>query len=209
MIYGILLAAGRSARMGQPKQLLLWRGRPLVRHVAEMALASRLKGLVVVLGAEAQAAREALAGLAGPVQTVECADYSTGQAASLRCGLAALPGSASAAVVLLVDQPLVGPALLDQLIDAFEADPSALAVVPRYEGRRGNPALLAAGLFDELRGLAGDVGARDVLERHAERVRWLDLADPAILLDADTPEAYARLRESGEGRGEHASPRPS
>ncbi|HMQ30137.1 MAG TPA: nucleotidyltransferase family protein [Chloroflexaceae bacterium] len=209
MIYGVLLAAGRSARMGQPKQLLTWRGRPLVRHAAETALASRLAGLVVVLGAEAPAVRAALAGMGGPVQTVECADYSAGQAASLRCGLAALPGSARAAVVLLVDQPLVGPELLDRLIDAFEADPAALAVVPRYQGRRGNPALLAAGLFDELRELAGDTGARALLERHAGRVRWLDWPDPAVLLDADTPEAYARLRDSDEGRGEHASPRPS
>lgn len=189
-IYGVLLAAGMSARMGRPKQLLAWGGRPLVRHVAEVALASRLAGLVVVLGAAADEARSALIGLDGPVQTVQCADYAEGQAASLRAGLNALPGAARGAVVLLVDMPLVGPALIDALVGAFEAAPAALAVVPRHRGRRGNPVLLAADLFAELRALDGDTGARAVLERHADRVAWLDVDDPAVLTDMDTPEAY-------------------
>lgn len=206
MIYGVLLAAGLSSRMGRPKQLLDWRGRPLVRHMAEAALASRLEGLVVVLGADAPAARGALVGLDGPVQTVECADYAQGQAESLRSGLGALPAAATGAVVLLVDQPLVGPALIDRLVAAFAAEPMALAVVPRHQGRRGNPVLLAAALFPELQALTGDVGARGVLERHAAQVRWLELDDPAVLLDADTPEAFARLRANQEGQGEPPSP---
>ncbi|NTU84696.1 MAG: nucleotidyltransferase family protein [Chloroflexales bacterium] len=205
MIYGVLLAAGMSLRMGRPKQLLPWRGRPLVRHIAEVALASRLAGLVIVLGAGAQEARAALVGLSGPVETVQCDDYAAGQAASLRCGLAALPAAATAAVVLLVDQPLVGAPLVDHLIVVYEADPGALAVVPRYQGRRGNPVLLAAGLFADLRALEGDMGARAVLERHAAAVCWLDIEDPAVVADADTPEAYASLRENDEGQGEVSS----
>jgi molybdenum cofactor cytidylyltransferase len=199
MIFGILLAAGLSSRMGRPKQLLEWEGRPLVRHVAEAALASRLAGLVVVLGAEAEAARGALEGLGGPVQTVESADYASGQAASLRSGLSSLPASVKAAVVLLVDMPLVGPALIDQLIAAYEGHPDALAVVPRYRGRRGNPVLLAAGLFDELQSVEGDRGARAVLERHGERTHWLDVDDAAVVSDADTPEAYQQMQNPGWG----------
>jgi molybdenum cofactor cytidylyltransferase len=194
MFYVILLAAGQSARMGQPKQLLDWHGRPLVRHMAEVALSSRLDGAVVVLGAYAPAVRAALDGLSGPLELVACADYAAGQAASLRCGLATLPSEAGAALVLLVDQPLVTPALIDQLCAAFVADPTALAVVPRYQGRRGNPVLLSAGLFAELRTLEGDHGARDLLQRHAARVRWLDLDDPAVVTDLDTPADYRRLR---------------
>ena len=201
MIYGILLAAGLSSRMGQAKQLLAWRDRPLVRHAAEMALASRLAGLVVVLGAGAEAAREGLAGLSGPVQTVQNDDYASGQASSLRCGLGALPATASAAVVLLADMPLVGPALINSLITAYETAPAALAVVPRYGGRRGNPVLLAAGLFAELRALEGDTGARPVLERHADHVIWLDLADPAVVTDIDTPEAYKNVSQGDRGLG--------
>lgn len=198
MIFGVLLAAGMSSRMGRPKQLLEWRGRPMVRHVAEQALASRLSGLVVVTGADATAARAALVGLDGPVQTVENPDYAAGQAGSLRAGLAVLPGSTEAALVLLVDQPLVTPALIDAVLDAYEADRSCLAVVPSYQGRRGNPVLLAAPLFAELATLAGDVGARAVLERHAERVCWLAVDDPAAVTDVDTPEAYQGLHGAGE-----------
>lgn len=198
MIFGVLLAAGMSSRMGRPKQLLEWRGRPMVRHVAEQALASRLSGLVVVTGADATAARAALVGLDGPVQTVENSDYAAGQAGSLRAGLSVLPGSTEAALVLLVDQPLVTPALIDAVLDAYEADRSCLAVVPSYQGRRGNPVLLAAPLFAELASLAGDVGARAVLERHADRVCWLDVDDPAAVTDVDTPEAYRGLHGAGQ-----------
>ncbi len=195
-----------SSRMGQPKQLLRWHGRPLVRHVAEVALASRLAGLVVVLGAEAPAMRAALMGLAGPIVTVQCNDYQDGQAASLRCGLAALPTAVTATIVLLVDQPLVSPTLVDRLIATFEADAGALAVVPRYQGRPGNPVLLAAGLFAELQTLVGDTGARPVLERHAADVHWLDLDDSAVVTDADTPERFASLAERDGGQGAIIAP---
>ena len=194
MIYGILLAAGLSSRMGRAKQLLAWHGLPLVRYAAEVALASRLTGLLVVVGAGAEAVREGLAGLGGPVQTVQNDDYASGQASSLRCGLAALPATAVAVVVLLADMPLVSPALIDSLIAAHEAAPAALAVVPRYQGRRGNPVLLAAGLFAELQALDGDTGARPVLQRHADTVIWLDLDDPAVVTDIDTPEAYEQMQ---------------
>jgi molybdenum cofactor cytidylyltransferase len=194
MIYGVLLAAGLSSRMGRVKQMLEWQGKPLVRHAAEVALASQLAGLVVVLGAEAGTIRGALVGLNGPVQTVENADFAEGQASSLRSGLSSLPASAIAAVVLLVDMPLVKPALIDQLIAAYKQEPDCLAVVPRYQGRRGNPVLLAAPLFDELRGLTGDTGARAVLGRYESKIRWLDVDDAAVVTDTDTPEAYEQLR---------------
>lgn len=193
IVYGILLAAGRSARMGRPKQLLLWQGRPLVRHVAEVALASRLAGLVVVLGAYAEEVAGALGDLNGAVRRAPCAEYSRGQAASLRCGLEALPSGVGAVVVLLVDQPRVTAELINRLIAAFEAAPEAAAVAPRYRGQRGTPVLLAERLFAEVRALEGDLGARPVLARYAEVVRWLDVDDPAVVEDVDTPEDYERL----------------
>ncbi len=193
MIYGLLLAAGRSSRMGQPKQLLPWQGRPLVRHVAEVALASQLAGLVVVLGAAAQETRTALQGMHGATTLVDCPDFATGQAASLRCGLGALPPTTSAVVVLLVDQPLITTELLNRMVQLFTEHPGTVAVVPRYEGRRGNPTLLAATLFADLQRLEGDRGARDLLQLHADRISWLDLDDPAVVVDLDTPEAYRAL----------------
>ncbi|MCS6879971.1 MAG: nucleotidyltransferase family protein [Oscillochloridaceae bacterium] len=193
IVHGILLAAGRSARMGRPKQLLLWQGRPLVRHVAEVALASRLAELVVVLGAYAEEVAGALEDLNGAVRRVRCVEYARGQATSLRCGLEALPSGVSAVVVLLVDQPRVTPELINRLIAAFEAAPEAVAVAPRYRGQRGTPTLLAERLFADVRALEGDLGARPVLARYADAVRWLDLDDPAVVEDMDTPEDYEHL----------------
>lgn len=194
MTYGILLAAGSSSRMGRPKQLLGWGDKPLVRHVAEQALASRMTGLVIVIGAAADQVRAALVGLDGPVLIVENADHASGQASSLRAGLSALPATARAALVLLVDQPLVSTALLDRLIAAYDEQPEALAVVPAYRSRRGNPVLLSSELFAELRGLSGDVGARQVLAANADRVRWVEVDDPAVVTDMDTPEDYAGMQ---------------
>lgn len=195
MITGILLAAGTSSRMGAAKQLLPWRGEPLVRHVARQALESDLEELVVVLGHEAAAVEAALDGLA--VRCVRNADYAMGQASSLRAGLQALPPFAAATVVLLCDQPLVAPALINEITAAFrQATPPPVAVIPRYEGQRGNPVLLARPLFAELMTLEGDEGARRVLQRHGPGVRWLDVADAAAVTDVDTLEEYETLSTS-------------
>jgi molybdenum cofactor cytidylyltransferase len=211
MITGILLAAGTSSRMGAPKQLLPWRGEPLVRHAARQALGSKLDGLIAVLGHEAAAVEAALAGL--PLRCVRNEGYASGQASSLRAGLAALPSEAEAALVLLCDQPLVSPALIDEILAAFRQPlPDAkdvarqgenlqrsafpVAVIPRYEGQRGNPVLLARPLFAQLMGLEGDEGARRVLGRHATRVRWLDVGDAAAVTDVDTLEEYRALNTS-------------
>jgi molybdenum cofactor cytidylyltransferase len=181
--------------MGQAKQLLTWRGQPLVHYVAEQALTSRLMtGLVVVVGAEAESVRAALVGLAGPVMIVQNANYASGQASSLRVGLGALPAAARSALVLLVDQPLVSPTLIDGMISAHAADPDALAIIPHYRGRCGNPVLLTRAIFDELRLLEGDVGAREVLARHAGDVRKIAIDDPAVVSDMDTPEDYAGMQ---------------
>ncbi len=204
-IHGILLAAGNSLRMHRPKQLLPWQGRPLVRHVAETALASRLASLVVVVGAEATAVRQALAGLSGPITIVACPDYAQGLAASLRCGLGALPAATIGVVILLVDQPQIAAGLIDRLISAFVTAPEVPAVIPRYQGQRGNPVLLAAQLFAELQTLEGDVGARAILARYAATVRWLDVDDPAVVEDIDTPEAYERSQQRAYGPADERS----
>lgn len=204
MIYGILLTAGMSARMGQPKQLLDWHGQPLVRHVVQQALVSNLAGLVVVTGFAAAATQASLASAEAdnpviPLYICFNPAYREGQATSLRAGLAELPADAQAVLVLLVDQPLVTPALMNQMLAAFQAQPSGatVAVVPTYRGQQGNPVLLSRALFAELRDLSGDEGARGVLRRHAQRVHWLPVDDPAVVMDADTPEQYQALHEQG------------
>jgi molybdenum cofactor cytidylyltransferase len=187
-IYGLLLAAGQSVRMGQPKQLLSWRGQPLVAHIAAEALAVPLTGLVVVVGAAEDAVRAALRNL--PVTIVPNPDFAAGLSTSLATGLRALPATADAAMILLVDQPLVTARLMRQLINAYQSRLDVLAVIPRYRGQRGNPVIIAAPLFNELYQLSGDSGARTVLERYSDQICWLDVDDPAVVTDVDTPAAW-------------------
>ncbi len=197
MIYGILLAAGLSSRMGQPKQLLQWHGQPLIAHVVAQACRSRLDGLVVVTGAGAESTAAVLSGVATdhamPVLVCFNPDYAQGQATSLRAGLAELPEHVHAVVVLLVDQPLITPTLINCLLDAHQQHPAMLAVVPTYQGQRGNPVLLTQPLFAAVQQIEGDSGARAVLQQHAAQVLWLEVDDPAVVQDMDTPQAYSDL----------------
>lgn len=187
-VAAVLLAAGESRRMGRPKQLLPWGGVSLVRHAAQTALASCADGLFVVVGCYADAVRAELAGL--PLTIVENPDYADGQASSLRCAIAAVTAY-QAALVLLSDQPLVTAATLDGLIGRWR-ETGALAVVPRYQGQRGNPVLVDRCLFAELLALQGDSGARQLFERYASQIVWVE-ADRSVVVDVDNPEAYREL----------------
>ncbi len=196
-VYGVLLAAGLSRRMGQPKPLLPWRGQPLVCHVVQQAAASQLAGLLVVLGDHAtdvQAALAALPPLPLTPQVILAPGYHEGQAASLRAGIAAVPATATAALVLLGDQPTVSTPLIDHLLAAYATPPAPLALIPTYAGQRGNPVVLHRRLFAAIAHLRGDTGARAILRQHPQHVRWLALDDPAVVQDIDTPADFARLQ---------------
>ena len=188
----ILLAAGGSRRLGRPKQLLPFRGRTLLRHAAETALASICRPVVAVLGAAAEELEGELAGL--PLAVAVHPEWAAGLAGSLRAGLAALEGAAetpvAAAVVMLCDQPGVAAADLDALAAAWRAGGRPL-VAALYGGELGVPALFDRSLFPELAALAGDAGAKRVLSRHREAAIAVPL--PAAAFDVDTPDDLARL----------------
>jgi molybdenum cofactor cytidylyltransferase len=194
-VAGILLAAGKSSRYGEPKQLLDWRGEPLVRRVARTALQAGLSPVVVVTGAHAGRVGQALAGL--EVQIVHNPDWEQGQSASLRAGLSALPAETGAAIFLLADQPQVPAGLIEALVSAHAAS-LAPVISPSVEGRRANPVLFDRVTFNELRSLHGDSGGRQLMAPvgpyPVSRVPW---DDPRLLLDVDTPEDYQRLLGSG------------
>ncbi len=192
MIAGILLAAGRSQRMGQPKLLLPWRGVPLVRHVAQIALDSNLDELLVVVGHRADHVRAALEGL--PVRIVHNASFLEGQSTSIQAGVQALRQDTEAVAVMLGDQPLLEPATVNMLLAAYKVS-AAPIVVPRYKGRRGNPVVLEQSLFPALLALTGDEGARPILRKQEAQIHWVDVADEGILLDVDTPEMFASVVE--------------
>jgi molybdenum cofactor cytidylyltransferase len=184
---GLVLAAGEGTRFaGGAKQLARLGGRPLVEHA--LAAVAALTPRVVVLG---HAAREILAAvdLQG-AEPVICESWREGQAASLRCGLAAL-GDVDAAVVVLGDQPRITAAAVAAIVAAATADPGADALRGAYGGRPGHPVLLGRALLARAGELRGDVGFRDLLaQAHVRDVELGGLADPA---DVDTREELARL----------------
>jgi molybdenum cofactor cytidylyltransferase len=197
-VAAVILAAGRSTRMGGPNKLLAEiGGRPLVRIAAEQALASRAGPVVVVTGHQHEAVEAALAGL--EVERVNNPNFADGLSTSLRTGLAALPADIDAAVVCLGDMPQVSAGLLDRLIAAFDPERGALIVIPTIEGKRGNPVVWSRRFFPELMALEGDVGARNLIGRYAEAVAEVPLTDRAVLVDVDTPEALDRVRTELEG----------
>lgn len=195
-VAGLVLAAGRSTRMGPDNKLLQSvRGKPMLRHAVEAQLASVARPVVVVTGHQQEEVAAALLGL--DVTLVHNPDFASGLASSVKAGLAALPESVSGAVVSLGDMPNVTAAVIDRLAQVFAEQSEAKAVVPTLLGQRGNPVLLARALFDEVSQLTGDQGARRLLDAAGEQIVEVPLDDPAIALDIDTPEALAAI---GQGK---------
>ena len=199
MISAIVLAAGESKRMGRPKQLLEWQGKPLLQHSLESLINSAADEIILVLGHEADRIRAALPAL--PIKIVINRDYQQGMASSLRQGLLAMDPSSEAFLVLLADQPGIGPEILNTIIRTFrQADPKRGIVRPVYRGRRGHPVLIGAQYRKEALRLRGDVGARQILMNHLGDVLEIDVEDNAILEDIDTPEEYQNYtKRAGPG----------
>jgi molybdenum cofactor cytidylyltransferase len=196
-IAAVVLAAGRSTRMGGPNKLLAEIARrPLVRIVAEEALASRADPVIVVAGHQRAEVEKALAGLR--VRIVHNPDFAEGLGTSLRAGIAAVPADSDAAIVCLGDMPRVDAALMNRLIAAFDPDRGALVVVPTFEGKRGNPVLWSRRFFPDLMAIEGDVGARHLIGRYSEAVAELTVEGKATLVDVDTPEALSGVKAEME-----------
>jgi len=190
---GVILAAGRSARMGTPKALLDFRGAPFVVRILEALEALDLKTRVAVVGPDADRIRPVLA--THDCLIVENLDVDGGPIASLRAALGALrPFSPAAALVWPVDLPHVRIATVERLIETWRRERPA-AVVPAFGERRGHPVIWDAPLFGELEGnaAASTEGARAVLHAHAADVATVAVDDPAVIDDLNTPQDYERL----------------
>jgi molybdenum cofactor cytidylyltransferase len=187
----IVLAAGRSTRMGATNKLVAdIGGTQMVRRVVEAALASKARAVLVVTGHMAPEVSSALSGL--DVTLVANPDYATGLASSLKAGIRALPPSCDGAFILLGDMPQIAPEHLNGLVAAFAPD---TIVVPVHAGRQGNPVLWPARFFPALLQLDGDAGAKRLIGANGAHVREVDLGTDAIFADIDTPEALAQLRQ--------------
>jgi molybdenum cofactor cytidylyltransferase len=190
----IILAAGASRRMGQSKLLMPVAGRPLLQHAIDAAAASRVAEIVVVLGADAERVRSAVA-LPLKARVVVNDDAATGQSSSLTCGLAAIGAEATVAIVMLGDQPHVTSALVDAVLAAF-ASGDAPVVRPVWRAADGtseprHPVALGRAVWPDVAALTGDQGARELFARHPEWVHELAM-DGEPPADIDDPDDYRR-----------------
>lgn len=191
-VSGIILAAGPSTRFGDagPKQLLPFRGEPLVRRSARQALASHLEEVLVVVGYRSEEVRRVLQGLA--VRIVENPSFESGQSSSVKVGLRAVDERAGAAMFMPADQPYLTSAVIDRILNAYQRDGGPI-VVPVFRGQRGAPVLFDRALFGELARIRGDAGGRQLFPDHAGEIVEVPLPSRRALLDVDTPEIYEQL----------------
>lgn len=194
-IAALVLAAGQSRRMGQDNKLLLEVDRKaMVARVVEAALASQAASTIVVTGHQADDVTAALAN--HDVTFIHNPAYADGLSASLKAGIAAVPDDIDGVVILLGDMPRVHPGQIDKLIAAFNPIEDRAICVPTFNGKRGNPVLVASTLFDEIRDVMGDIGARHLIGAHEDAVAEVPMDDDGVLIDVDTPDALTSLRRN-------------
>jgi len=199
MISAIILAAGQSKRMGQAKQLLGIGGKALLQQVLDAVLDSDVDEVLLVLGHEAERIRNAM-DVRG-ARVVVNRDYAQGMITSIREGLKALDKRSEAFFIVLGDQPEIRPAVYNRLIREFRRiRPSPGILLPAYQGEKGHPALFSIKYLAESFKITGDVGFREIIQRHPEEVFLVDVGTAAILADIDTPEDFREYlqKKSGE-----------
>jgi molybdenum cofactor cytidylyltransferase len=188
-VAALILAAGRSTRMGGSNKLLATiDGTPLVRRAAAAALASRARPVLAVTGHEAGKVAAALSGL--DVGIVHNPRHADGLSGSLGAGLAALPQGTDGVVILLADMPHVDAAVIDRLVTALDPARGIDIVVPTHDGRRGNPVVWSTRWFAALAAVTGDSGGRHLMAANPAAVAEVEIGGPASL-DIDTPQALA------------------
>ena len=189
MITAIILAAGESKRMGEPKMLIPWGKSTVLQTVISTFQASGIKDILVVTGG----ARQQIETLIGKtVETVFNEDYQKGEMlSSIQLGLSVKMREASAALICLGDQPQVEERTVRSICNTFQLNKSQL-VVPSYEMQRGHPWLVARPLWDEILAIKPPKTLRDFLKKHSREIHYVIADNPSVLADLDTPEDYAK-----------------
>jgi molybdenum cofactor cytidylyltransferase len=189
-IAAVLLAAGESRRMGYPKPLLRIGNESFISRTTTTVLAT-VRRVVIVLGAHADRIRPTIT-LGARITVVENPNYGRGQLSSLKVGLAeAVAGGTDAVIVHLADHPLVTPVTFRAVVDAYSKLRQPI-VVARFRGRRGHPVIFDRSVFAELMAAPEDQGARVVVNADPQRVHYVDVEDPGVVLDLDTPSDLAQ-----------------
>jgi molybdenum cofactor cytidylyltransferase len=192
MISAIILAAGQSRRMGQPKMLLSWGKRTVIEHVVATFLEAGVEDILVVTGGKHERVDKAIDEY--PVRKIYNKEYPAGEMlSSLQCGLRELPEETRAALIGLGDQPQVREKSIRSICDAYRESASPL-IVPSFQMKRGHPWLVARSLWNEILSLQPPQTPRDFLNNHAPEILYVNLSTSTILADLDTPEDYMKSR---------------
>lgn len=202
MISAIILAAGESKRMGQPKMMLKWGKTTVLEHVISVFANAGVENIVVVTGAAREDVEAAISRLKNdhPVRSVFNEGYSTGEMlSSIQCGLRELrDGVSRAALIALGDQPQVREGSVRRVCEMFKETGNPL-VVPSYHMRRGHPWLAEESLWDEILAMRAPQTPRDFLNSHADQINYVEVDDEGILADLDTPEQYQAYEFTSDG----------
>ena len=189
-VTAVVLAAGQSSRMGTNKLLLPWGEATVLERTLGNIAVSAVTDVVIVVGHERHLT-EPIAARYG--KTITNLNYAKGMLSSVQAAVDLMPASTEATLIVLGDQPMVGRAIIDELLTAYAAGPHGL-VAPIYRGRRGNPVLIDRCYFAELLALPPDEAPRALLRQHRDDLCLLEVESDAILQDLDRPDDYARLR---------------
>ena len=192
MISAIILAAGQSKRMGQPKMLLPWGKMTVIEQVITTFLSAGLKDILIVTGGAEEEVLKAVDGY--PVRQIHNPDYATGEMlSSLQFGIRTMSARTQATLIGLGDQPQIQEGSVRAICDVYRSSKSEL-IVPSFQMKRGHPWLVARPLWDEMLALEPPETLRDFLNRHADAIQYVKLDTPTILADLDTPEDYQNAR---------------
>lgn len=195
LIGAVVLAAGQSRRMGQPKLTLAWGEQTVIAQVVHTLLESGIQEIVVVTGGSHEAVEAALAGL--PVRFAHNPHYADAEMlTSLQIGIRALNPDCLALLIVLGDQPTLDAGVVREVVEGHLTSGGRL-VVPSYQMRRGHPWLVQRALWPELLQMPPDQTMRDFVHAHAEEIQYVTVNTPGILQDMDTPEDYRRIRPEG------------
>ncbi|MBT2669003.1 nucleotidyltransferase family protein [Bacillus sp. ISL-4] len=192
-VWAIILAAGFSKRMGEPKLLLPYKGKALIRHTLDECLKSKLDGIIVVVNPQIKKLVEE--SQIDGVNKVVLNDFSNeGMSTSVKLGLQSLPDSVQAAIFLLGDQPLMTSREINQIIRDYHHQPNCSIIQAEYQDGKGHPVLFKRNMFPPLLNIDGDEGGKSVITKFKEHVYYSEL-NRKIITDIDTPEDYKDLIE--------------
>jgi CTP:molybdopterin cytidylyltransferase MocA len=189
MIVAVVLSAGESSRMGRPKALLPIDGETFLERIVSALRRTQVGKIIVVIGHNAEEMKRKIEHL--PVEILVNPQYKLGQLSSLHVAIRHLLSdqSCDGMLVHLVDHPYIDAELVDRMIEDFYRS-GKLAVVPRYQGKRGHPVILSRKLFDELLNAPSEQGAKAVVNAHRDDTLEMDAGDEGVTIDIDTPDEY-------------------